>query len=336
MKLGSKLVAPMLLAMLAALSGCAKPAHNTAPRVLPAQASFATPEEAVSALIAAAERQDVGALHAILGRGTAELVSSGDPVADRQARDAFLSRYHARHELLADGPNDQVLLVGDDRWPFAIPLVRTAGRWFWDGAAGAPELVLRRIRANELRTVEVMRSFVSAQKTYAAVGHDGAPPGIYARKLRSSPGKQDGLYWESADGEPTSPADALLAQAAAEGYVVSGRGGTPYHGYLYRLLTSQGANAHGGARDYLASGKLTGGFAALAYPDSYGASGVMTFVVNQDGVVYQRDLGKDTAALAAAIKQFNPDDNWSRLQPGQEAAAGLQSSAPPIRGASRR
>lgn len=336
MKPGSKFVLTMLLAVLAALSGCAKPAHNATAPVTPAQASFATPEEAVAALVAAAEREDVSALHAILGRGTAELVSSGDPVADRHARDAFLSRYHARHELLVDGPNDQVLVVGEDRWPFAIPLVRTAGRWFWDGAAGAPELVLRRIRANQLRTVEVMGSFVAAQKNYAAVGHDGAPPGVYARKLRSSPGKQDGLYWEAAAGQPPSPAGALLAAAAAEGYVVSGSGGTPYHGYLYRLLTSQGPNAKGGAREYLEKGKLTRGFAALAYPNSYGASGIMTFMVNQDGVVYQRDLGEDTAALAAATRQFNPDDHWTRLEPGQDAAAELQSGAPPIRAATRR
>jgi Protein of unknown function (DUF2950) len=336
MKLGFQLVLPMLLVVLAALSGCAKPAHNTAAGMTPAQPSFATPEEAVAVLIAAAERQDVRALHEILGRGTEELIFSGDPVADRHAREALLARYHARHELLADGPNDQVLLLGEDRWPFAIPLVRTAGRWLWDGAAGAPELVLRRIRANQLRTVEVMRSFVAAEKNYAAVGHDGTPPGVYARKLRSSPGKQDGLYWEAAAGEPVSPAGALLAAAAAEGYVVRGGGGTPYHGYLYRLLTSQGPNAKGGTREYLESGKLTGGFAALAYPGSYGASGIMTFMVNQDGVVFQRNLGKDTAAIAAAIKQFDPDGNWTRLEPSDADALQSSAAAPPIHSASHR
>lgn len=340
MKLGSKLVLTMLLAVLAALSGCAKPAHKTAARVAPAQASFATPEEAVSTLISAAERQDVSALNEILGRGTAELVSSGDAVADRHAREAFLARFHVHHELISGGlggPNDLVLVVGDDRWPLAIPLVRTDGRWFWDGAAGAPELVSRRIDANQRRTIEVMHSFVDAEKSYAAVGHDGAPPGRYAQKLRSTPGKQDGLYWDTAAGEPQSPAGPLLAAAAAEGYAVGAGRRTPYHGYVYRLLTSQGPNAGGGAREYLADGKLTGGFAALAYPDSYGSSGAMTFMVNQDGVVFQRNLGKDTAAIGAAIKQFNPDGNWTRLEPS-DADAALQSSAaaPPIHSASHR
>jgi len=276
-----------------------------------AQASFATPEEAVAALIAAGEGEDVNALRALLGRGTGALLSSGDQVADHNARAALLARYHAYHELVADGPNDLVLVVGQERWPFAIPLVRTNGRWFWDGAAGAPELLARRIGANEQRTVDVMKGFVAAQREYAAAGHDGAPPGAYAQKLRSTPGRQDGLYWQAAAGAPQSPAGALLAAATAEGYAVTGKGGTPYHGYLFRLLTAQGADAQGGARNYLHDGRLSGGFAALAYPDAYGASGVMTFMVNQDGVIWQRDLGKDTAAAVAAIRAFDPDSGWT-------------------------
>jgi len=326
-----------MLAALATLSGCAKSAQHAPARAPIMQASFATPEEAVTALIAAGERHDVDALHELLGRGTADLVSSGDPVADRRARDAFLTRYHAHHELLSGGPNDLVLVVGEDRWPFAIPLVRTDGRWFWDGAAGAPELVSQRIDANQRRTLEVLQSFVHAEKTYASAGHDGAPPGVYAQRLRSTPGKRDGLYWETASGEPQSPASPLLAAAAAEGYAVGAGRRAPYHGYVYRLLTAQGPNASGGARDYIEDGKLTGGFAALAYPDSYGSSGVMTFMVNADGLVWQRDLGKDTATAATAIKEFNPDDRWSPIAPGEFAGtAQTSATAPPIRSGSRR
>jgi len=337
MKLRAELLLTTMLAALATLSGCAKSAQHAPARAPITQASFATPEEAVSALVAAGERHDVDALHELLGRGTADLVSSGDPVADRRARDAFLTRYHTHHELLSGGPNDLVLVVGEDRWPFAIPLVRTDGRWFWDGAAGAPELVSQRIDANQRRTLEVLQSFVHAEKAYASAGHDGAPPGIYAQRLRSTPGKRDGLYWETASGEPQSPASPLLAAAAAEGYAVGAGRRAPYHGYVYRLLTAQGPNASGGARDYIEDGKLTGGFAALAYPDSYGSSGVMTFMVNEDGLVWQRDLGKDTATAASAIKEFNPDDRWSPIAPGEYAGtAQTSATAPPIRSGSRR
>jgi hypothetical protein len=298
------------------LAGCAKPAGKS---VAAAQASpqptFATPEEAVSALVTAGEKQDPQGLQALLGPGTAELVSSGDPVADRGEREAFLNRYNAYHELVAGGPNDLVLLVGEDRWPLPIPLVGRSGRWYWDGAAGAREVLLRRIGANELHTIDVMQGFVAAERDYAARGHDDTPAGAYAVKLRSGAGKQDGLYWEATSNEAQSPAGPLLAAASAEGYAVNSGGTKPYHGYMFRMLTSQGPEANGGARDYLVNGKLVGGFALLAYPNAYGASGVMTFMVNQDGVVWQRDLGPDTAAAAAAITQFNPDDSWTPIPP---------------------
>ena len=298
------------------LAGCAKPAGNSATAAQgPPQPTFATPEDAVSALIAAGEKQDLQELQALLGPGTAELVSSGDPVADRSAREAFLSRYSAYHELVAGGPNDLVLLVGEDRWPLPIPLVGNSGRWYWDGAAGSREVLVRRIGANELRTIDVMQGFVAAERDYAAGGHDGSPAGVYAVKLRSGAGKQDGLYWEAASGEPQSPAGPLLAAASAEGYAANSGGTRPYHGYLFRLLSSQGPEASGGARDYLVNGKLTAGFALLAYPNAYGTSGVMSFMVNQDGVVWQRDLGPDTAAAAAAITQFNPDNSWTPISP---------------------
>jgi hypothetical protein len=305
-----------------ALSSCAKPEQSatTQAAVAPAtqsstQVSFATPEEAVAALIAAGEKDDTQALQNLLGPGTEDVLSSGDPVADKKAREAFLRRYHEYNELVEGSPNELVLLSGEDRWPLPIPLVRHGERWSWDGAAGARELVVRRIGANELHTIAVMHGFVAAQRDYAAVGHDGGARGAYAQKLRSTEGRQDGLYWEVATGKAQSPAGPLLAAANAEGYAVKGGGSSPYHGYLYRILTSQGPDADGGARDYLVDGKLTGGFALLAYPAEYGSSGVMTFMVNQDGVVWQRDLGKETATAAAAITQFDPDNNWTPLPP---------------------
>jgi len=251
----------------------------------------------------------------MLGPDTAGLLSSGDPVQDQKEREGFLKRYAAYHELVAGDSDNLVLLVGEDRWPLPIPLVRKSGRWYWDGAAGARELVVRRIGANELRTIDVMHGFVAAENDYAASAHDGTPGGAYTRKLVSSPGKHDGLYWESPPGQPPSPAGPGLAAANAEGYAVTGTLANPYHGYLFRILTSQGPEAEGGARDYLIDGKLRNGFAWLAYPSAYGASGVMTFMVNQDGVVWQRDLGADTAQAAAAITQFNPDSSWTPLAP---------------------
>jgi hypothetical protein len=304
------------LLSLSALCGCAKPAANlagTSTAKTDAQTAFATPDEAVAALVAAGERADTTALQAMLGPDTAGLLSSGDPVQDQRERDGFLKRYAAYHELVAGDADNLVLLVGDDRWPLPIPLVRKSGHWYWDGAEGVRELIVRRIGANELRTIDVMHGFVAAEKDYAAAAHDGGPQGLYTQKLRSSPGKHEGLYWESSSGQPPSPAGPLLAAANAEGYAVTGSLANPYHGYLFRILTAQGPEAEGGARDYLTDGKLAHGFALLAYPSAYGTSGVMTFMVNQDGVVWQRDLGAGTAQAAAAIQQFNPDNSWTPL-----------------------
>jgi len=306
------------LLSLSALNGCAKPAANLAgasTAKADVQTSFATPDEAVAALVAAGEKADTAALQAMLGPDTAGLLSSGDSVQDQKERDGFLKRYAAYHELVAGDADNLVLLAGEDRWPLPIPLVRSSGRWYWDGAAGARELVLRRIGANELRTIDVMHGFVAAENDYAAGAHDGGPRGVYTQKLRSSPGTHDGLSWESSPGQPPSPAGPALAAANAEGYAVTGNLANPYHGYLFRILTSQGSEAEGGARNYLVDGKLAHGFALLAYPSAYGASGVMSFMVNQDGVVWQRDLGADTAQAAAAIQQFNPDNSWTPLAP---------------------
>jgi hypothetical protein len=295
-------------------TGCAKRSAG--------QISFETPEAAVEALVAAAEKGDVEELERLLGPGTRELLSSGDEVADRAEREGFLKRYHARHRLVVGDSDVMVLQVGEDDWPLAIPLVRDQEKWRFDGVAGADELVLRRVGANELRTIDVMRGFVAAQEDYAAEGRDGAAAGAYARRFRSTPGKHDGLYWEVAEGETPSPAGPFLAAAADEGYALEGVNPdtgkrTPYHGYVYRMLMSQGPAASGGARQYLVNGRLTGGFAMLAIPQTYGVSGVTSFIVNQDGVVWQRDLGSDTAQIAATIQQFDPDDTWTPIAPEQ-------------------
>ena len=277
--------------------------------------TFATPEEAITALAAAAEKNDVDELGRLFGPGTEDLLKSGDDVADRAGREAFLSRYRERHQLVSGGPDDLVLLVGEDDWPLPIPLLKENDRWRFDGAAGAEQIIRTRIGANELRAIDVMHGFVAAQEMYASKGHDGAPAGIYAQRLRSDPGKQNGLYWEVAPGEPESPAGPALAMATAEGYEGSQQRGDPYHGYFYRPLLSQGGDAPGGARNYIVNGKLTKGFALIAYPADYGASGIMTFIVNQDGVVWQKDLGETTATDAAAIREFNPDSTWTPIPP---------------------
>lgn len=289
----SPLLAVILFAAIAlALPGCGERTPVTA------QQSFESPDDAVAALVAAVEADDVATLQKLLGPGVEGVLSSGDAVADRNARTSFLRKFRLQHRFVAGGPDDLALLVGEDDWPLPIPLAREGERWHFNGTAGAQEILLRRIGSNELHTIDVMRGFVAAQEEYAASGHDGLRPGIYAQRLRSQPGKHDGLYWEVGANEKLSPAGPLLAAAAAEGYDGEGEDARkPYHGYVFRML------------------KPTNGFALLATPALYGVSGVMTFMVDQDGVVWQRDLGHDTARLAAAIEAFDPGAEWTPLAP---------------------
>jgi hypothetical protein len=279
--------------------------------------TFATPEEAVQALVSALERDDTPALSNLLGPGTNDLLSSGDPVADQQDRAGFLASYKAKNSLAAQG-DTVTLVVGEQDWPMPIPLVKRDGRWAWDGAAGADEIVYRRVGSNELGAIDVMRGFVDAQNDYASAGRDGDPAGIYALKLISDEGMQNGLYWPTAEGEPSSPAGPFVAAAAEEGYRASAER-TPYHGYYYRMLYAQGPSANGGAREFFKDGLLTEGFALIAWPADYGASGVQTFLVNQDGVVFQKDLGDDTATLVEAVKLFDPDSSWTAIAPPAQA-----------------
>jgi hypothetical protein len=303
----------MLLGLVVA-AGCAKkPAEEN---------SFKTPEEAVSALVAALQKDDVAALQALLGPGSAELLSSGDAVQDASERAAFLAAYDTKHALTDDGAGRKVLLTGADDWPMPIPIVQRDGGWRFDGEAGIDEMIYRRVGSNELGAIEVCRGYVNAQLEYASEGRDGDPAGIYALKLVSDEGLQNGLYWPTAEGEPPSPAGPFVAAAAAEGYRrAEGDARTPYHGYYYRMLYAQGANANGGARDYFKDGLLTEGFALLAWPADYGSSGVMTFIVNQDGVVFQKDLGEETATAVESIQAFDPDSTWTAIAPPEEPAA---------------
>jgi Protein of unknown function (DUF2950) len=278
---------------------------------VPDPRAFASPEDAVTALIAALEKNDVTTLEILLGPDSEDVVSSGDEVADANARADFVASFKTRHTLVPEGSNVMTLVVGDDDWPLPIPIVAKEGKWFLDGAAGADEIVYRRIGHNELGAIAVSRGFVDAQMEYVTAGHDGNEPGIFAAKLRSDPGQQNGLYWPTAAGETPSPAGEAIARAAAEGYkAVTGKR-KPYHGYYYRMLFAQGANANGGAKEYFVDGQLTQGVALLAWPADYQASGVMSFMVDDEGIVYQKDLGEDTASVAESIQVFDPDGSWT-------------------------
>ena len=278
-----------------------------------AQESFDTPEAAVTALVAAAKGSDKGKLLEILGPVGEDVVSSGDDVADRTARDTFVTAYDEKHSLERDGDGKIILVLGADDWPFPIPVVSKEGKWEFDTAAGREEILLRRIGRNELSAIQASLAYVAAQKEYAALDVDGRRPPAYAQRIVSSAGEKDGLYWPDAEGEDQSPLGALFAEASAEGYEF-GNGPVPYHGYHYRVLKSQGAGAEGGAFDYLVDGRMIGGFGLIAYPAAYGNSGIMTFLVNHDGVVFQRDLGPETEERASKIDAFAPDHGWTKVE----------------------
>lgn len=292
-----------LVAMLAAsLGACAKKVDH---------ASFASPDDAVTALVEAARKADVPRLRVLFGTGSEGILSSGDAVADKAARETFLAMYDEKHALVPAGDGQLTLQVGAEDWPLPVPIVKNGDAWYFDGEAGADEIVYRRIGRNELGAIAVCRGFVDAEHEYAAVDHDGEGAGIYAHKLVSDPGTQNGLYWEAAAGEAESPVGPFIAAAAAEGYR---SGGGAYHGYRYRPLFRQSENANGGALDYFDKGVLRNGFALVAWPAEYGVSGVMTFIVNQDGVVFQKDLGDDTEAAVAKIDSFDPGTGWRELR----------------------
>jgi hypothetical protein len=278
------------------------------------QQKFSTPGAAVRALVAADKTDDIKAMSSILGPDADQLLSSGDPVADKNARAEFARGYDEMHRLAYDDQGRVILYIGAENWPVPIPLIKKDSGWVFDTAAGKDELLFRRIGKNELFTIRVLEDLAVAQSEYANEAHDDGSEGEFAQKIMSDSGEHNGLYWETAEGQPESPIGALVAKATAAGYKQNTGGNPiPFHGYYYKVLTKQGMNAPGGARNYLLDGKMTRGFAFLDYPAEYRASGVVTFMINQDDIIVQKDLGPDTAKVASAISEYNPDKTWDEL-----------------------
>jgi hypothetical protein len=295
----------LLIAFLIPLAACNKKPEE------PSISVFASPDDAGAALIAAAKAGDDNAGVALFGPESKDIIHSGDPVQDKNIISMFIAGYGQMHRwrLMPDG--SEMLLVGADNFPFPIPLKKSAdGKWYFDGVAGREEILSRRIGRNELAIIDVCNAAADAQAEYFAHTHDGQPAKQYAMKFISDDGKQNGLYWKSSDGQPASPLGPLAAFATTEGYKANPSGHTAFHGYYFHMLDGQTANAPGGAKQYVVDGKKTGGFAFVAYPAEYGNSGIMTFIINQDGVLLQKDLGKNTADIATAMTNFDPDSTW--------------------------
>jgi hypothetical protein len=299
-----------ILIAIAAL-GCS----STKDREAAGQKSFASPQLAVAALVSAVQGGNDAELLAILGPGSEDLTSSGDEVADKNSRVRFLKAYEEKNSLTQEEKGHAVLLVGDKDYPFAIPIVQQGKIWLFDTQAGMDEILNRRIGRNELHTIEVMHAFTDAQREYACIKNNG-DTSEFAQNLASSEGKKDGLYWKAGEGEEESPFGPLIARAVEEGY--EGRLDQPppeaFHGYYFKILKGQGEHATGGAFDYVVDGKMILGFALAAYPAKYGTSGIMTFIVNQEGVIYEKDLGEDTETVALAMTNFDPDDSWRKYE----------------------
>jgi len=272
--------------------------------------AYETPKQAADALIAAAAKTDIAGLVAILGPDGKKLVDSGDAVRDKQDLTRFAERAKQKSAIEYDiaDPDVAILVVGSEDWPTPIPIVKSGGKWRFDSKSGAREILARRIGGNELDAIAFLRGFVDAQLEYASVEHDGSGMLQYAQKTLSSPGKQDGLCWKNADGTFAGPMGDEVAAAVAEGYSDRTK---PYNGYFFRVLTAQGPSAPKGARSYIVNGAMIGGFAMVAWPATYDVTGIQTFMVNHDGIVYQKDLGPETAKLGPMIKAYDPDNTWT-------------------------
>jgi len=282
------------------------------PEEKPVQDTFASPADAGAAFLAAAKSGDQAALLKVFGADAKDVLFSGDPVKDKDALADFVAAYGQMNRWRAINAGGEILYVGADNFPFPIPLQKNpAGQWYFNTAAGKDEILARRIGKDELTAIAACGALVEAQQQYFAQTHDGSKVKQYAQQFGSDPGKQNGLYWNVPAGQPESPLGKLGDFAKASGYTSSGAKPQPFDGYTYRILTKQGDKAKGGAKDYLVSGNLTGGFAILAYPAGYRNSGIMTFVVSKDGVVFQKDLGEKTAEAAAALAEYNPGDGWT-------------------------
>ena len=304
----------LLLVLIIPLAACSKP-DKPSPRV------FASPDDASNALQAAVKSGNQNALLAIFGPNSKEIISSGDAVQDKNVADAFAAGYDVMHRWRKMPDDGQILLIGADNFPFPIPLKKnTGGQWFFDTAAGKDEILNRRIGRNELAIIEVCGAVADAQAEYFSQLHDGATTKQYAAKFISDPGKQNGLSWKSPEGQPAGPLGPLAASASSEGYSTKPDAHTAFHGYFFHMLKGQTDKAPGGAKDYVVDGKMVGGFAFVAYPAEYGNSGVMTFIINQDGVLLQKDLGKTTTETATAMTEFDPDADvgWKAVEEESE------------------
>jgi Protein of unknown function (DUF2950) len=306
-----------LLALCISLASCTKsqkPASEKPAATEAAQRTFASPADAGKALVDAAKADDHNALVAIFGPGSKDLIFSGDETQDKSSFQNFATAFQTMNRWRKQTDGSEVLYAGADNGPFPIPLKKNgAGQWYFDTAAGKEEILSRRIGDNELATIDVIAAMVDAQAEYFSQGHDGVKQ--YAQRFVSDEGKENGLYWKSPEGQPKSPLGPLAAFAAVtEGFTPEANKQQPFHGYFYRILTKQGADAKGGAKDYIVGGHMTAGFALVAYPEKYGDTGVMTFITDRDGLVYEKDLGKTTIEAAKAVTEFNPDRGWSPVQ----------------------
>jgi hypothetical protein len=281
----------------------------------PSAQTYARPEDAVRALTAAVEAGNLEQVRAIFGAEGRELVDSADPATARRNREVFTAAVAEKWQLVDNGTNGKTLVIGNEAWPFPVPLVKDANGWRFDAAAGKEEVLSRRIGRNELAAIRICRTYVTAQRLYAQHGHDGKRAGLYARSIRSDPGRQNGLYWPATRGQKRSPLGDLVAQAAAEGQAPGAdrQKPMPFYGYYFKMLTAQGAAA-GGAKDYVVDGELSGGFALVAWPAQYDATGVMTFLVNHEGIVREKNLGPATDQAARNMALYNPDGSWGIAQ----------------------
>jgi Protein of unknown function (DUF2950) len=285
-------------------------AEGAGPRV------FATPDEAVRVLIDIVKANDLDGLVVLFGPHGQELVDTSDAATGRRNREVFLAAGAEGWRLQDLVPGRKELVLGNEAWPFPVPLVKGGSGWSFDAEAGREEILNRRIGRNELAVIRVLQDYVVAQRAYAATGHDGRPAGRFARRFGSDPGTQNGLYWPARRGEPRSPLGVLIAEASEQGHRRHGDGPSPLHGYYFRILEGQGKAAKGGAHEYVVDGEMTGGFALVAWPVHYDASGLMTFIVNQDGVAYEKDLGPGTQAAVEKITRFDFDETWRKVQAG--------------------
>ena len=302
-----------LLAWLLLVASCSKQEKSPETQGQAAQKTFASPDDAAKALVEAAKTDNRDAMLAIFGPESKELIYSGDAAADKAAFAGFVSDYDAMQRWRKLDNGSELLLTGADNKTFSIPLVKNAaGQWSFDTAAGKQEILARRIGGNEMAAIDVCAAIATAQLEYFAQRHDGVQQ--FAQKFISDEGKKNGLYWASPEGQPRSPLGPLVAFATAEGFKIKPGSHEPFHGYYFRMLDQQGPDAKGGSKNYIVNGKMTGGFGVVAYPAQYGDSGIMTFIINQNGVAYQKDLGKTTDEVAAAMTQFDPDKTWKPVE----------------------